>query len=143
MPIIECVPNISEGRRPDVVHGIVAAIAAVPHVTVLDSSSDASHNRSVLTLAGDASSLKAAVMAMVEATLNAVDLRQHQGEHPRLGAVDVIPFIPIEGVTMADCVALARDVGAALATRFALPVFLYEEAASNGRAAQSRRHPAR
>jgi len=130
MSIIECVPNISEGRQADVVQGIVAAIAAVPHVTVLDSSSDASHNRSVLTLVGDASSLSAAVMTMVEATLQAVDLRRHQGEHPRLGAVDVIPFIPIEGVTMADCVALARDVGAALAARFDLPVFLYEEAAT-------------
>ncbi len=130
MPIIECVPNISEGRRPDIVDIVVKAIATVPGVTVLDSSSDASHNRSVLTLAGDASSLRAGVLALVEATLEAVDLRRHRGEHPRLGAVDVVPFIPIEGVTMADCVALARDVGAALAAQFALPVFLYEEAAT-------------
>jgi glutamate formiminotransferase / 5-formyltetrahydrofolate cyclo-ligase len=130
LPIIECVPNISEGRRPDIVDIVVKAIATVPGVTVLDSSSDASHNRSVLTLAGDASSLRAGVLALVEATLEAVDLRRHRGEHPRLGAVDVVPFIPIEGVTMADCVALARDVGAALAAQFALPVFLYEEAAT-------------
>lgn len=130
MPIIECVPNISEGRRPDVVGAIVTAIAAVPGVTVLDSSSDASHNRSVLTLAGDAAALRTGVVALVEATLQKVDLRTHRGEHPRLGAVDVVPFIPIEGVTMADCVTLAREVGAAIATRFDLPVFLYEEAAT-------------
>ncbi len=130
MPIIECVPNISEGRRPDVVSGIVAAIAAVPGIIVLDSSSDSSHNRSVVTLAGDAAALQAGVMALVEATIAAVDLRGHRGEHPRLGAVDVIPFIPIEGVSMADCVKLARDVGAAIATQFSLPVFLYEEAAT-------------
>src|SRR5689334_7331907 len=131
MAIIECVPNISEGRRTDVVGGIIAAVAAVAGVTVLDSSSDASHNRSVLTLAGDAAALHAGVLALVEATLNAVDLRSHRGEHPRLGAVDVIPFVPIEGVTMADCVALARHVGAALAERFRVPVYLYEEASDN------------
>jgi len=131
MPIIECVPNISEGRRPDTVDIVVKAIAAVPGVTVLDSSSDASHNRSVLTLAGDAASLRAGVLALVDATLKAVDLRSHRGEHPRLGAVDVVPFIPIEGVTMADCVALARETGQAVAARFGVPVYLYEEAASD------------
>ena len=132
MPIIECVPNISEGRRPDVVSAIASAVAASsPTVRVLDVSSDPDHNRSVLTLAGDAAGLSAAVLTLFERTLAAVDLRSHQGGHPRLGAVDVVPFIPIEDVTMADCVALAREVGAAVASRFKVPVYLYEEAAAS------------
>ena len=130
MAIIECVPNVSEGRRPDVVRGIVDAVAATPGVHVLDWSSDASHNRSVITLAGDAAPLKTALLTLFDRSLEAIDLRGHQGEHPRLGAVDVVPFVPIEGVTMADCVQLAREAGAAVAARFGVPVFLYEEAAS-------------
>jgi len=130
MAIIECVPNISEGRRPEVVNGIVTAIAATRGVAVLDVSSDASHNRSVLTLAGDAAPLAAAVLTLFETALPAIDLRAHRGEHPRLGAVDVVPFIPIEGATMEACVELARTVGRQVAERFALPVFLYEEAAA-------------
>jgi glutamate formiminotransferase / 5-formyltetrahydrofolate cyclo-ligase len=131
MAIIECVPNISEGRRLDVVRDIVAAVRTVPGTTVLDVSSDASHNRSVLTLAGSAQALEGAVLALFAATLPRVDLRQHQGEHPRLGAIDVVPFVPIEGVTMADCVDLAKRSAAAVAERFAVPVFLYEEAATS------------
>ena len=131
MPIIECIPNVSEGRRGDVVEGIAAAIRDVPGVRLLDYSSDASHNRSVLTLAGDAGPLKAAVLAMYERALATIDLRAHKGEHPRLGAVDVVPFVPIEGVTMAECVALAKDVASAVATRFSIPVYLYEEASDN------------
>ena len=130
MAIIECVPNISDGRRPEVVEALAAAAAGPPGVRLLDRSSDPSHNRSVLTLAGDAGSLKAAVLALFEAALPRIDLRSHTGEHPRLGAVDVVPFIPIEGVTMAECVALARDTAVAVAERFQVPVFLYEEAAT-------------
>ena len=131
MAIIECVPNISEGRRADVVTAIVDAVRRVPGVRVLDYSSDASHNRSVLTLAGEAAPLKAAVLALFEASTQAIDLRSHSGEHPRLGAVDVVPFVPIEGITMDDCVALAKDTAAAVAQRFQVPVYLYEEAASS------------
>jgi glutamate formiminotransferase len=130
MAIIECVPNISEGRRPDVVDEIVTAVAATPGVAVLDASSDASHNRSVLTLAGGAAPLAAAVLTLFEKALPAIDLRAHRGEHPRLGAVDVVPFIPIEDATMESCVELARSVGRQVAERFGLPVFLYEEAAA-------------
>ena len=130
MPIIECVPNVSEGRRPDVVAALVDAVRRTG-VRVLDHSSDASHNRSVLTLAGDAPSLKAGVLALFAAAVDAIDLRKHQGEHPRIGAVDVVPFIPIDGVTMSDCIALATDVGRAVAGQFAVPVFLYEEASDN------------
>jgi glutamate formiminotransferase len=129
--LIECIPNVSEGRRPDVVATFVDAIRAVPGVKLLDHSSDASHNRSVLTLVGDAAGVEQAVLALVERAVAAIDLRAHTGEHPRLGAVDVVPFVPIEGVTMADCVALAKRVGAEIARRFNVPVFLYEEASAN------------
>jgi glutamate formiminotransferase / 5-formyltetrahydrofolate cyclo-ligase len=130
MAIIECVPNVSEGRRAEVVRAIVDAVGATPGVHLLDWSSDASHNRSVITLAGDADALKAAVLTLFQRSLEVIDLRQHQGEHPRMGAVDVVPFVPIEGVTMAQCVQLARDTGEAVAARFGVPVYLYEEAAS-------------
>jgi glutamate formiminotransferase len=129
--LIECIPNVSEGRRPDVVAGFADAIRAVPGVGLLDFSSDASHNRSVLTFVGDANGVEQAVLALYERAVAAVDLRTHKGEHPRLGAVDVVPFVPIEGVTMAECVALAKKVGAAVAERFKVPVYLYEEASAN------------
>ncbi len=131
MPIIESIPNVSEGRRPDVIERLAKAIQATPGVRLLDHSADASHNRSVFTLAGDAPSVKAATLALFAAALDAIDLRQHSGEHPRLGAVDVVPFVPIEDVTMAECVALARDVGATVAERFRVPIYLYEEASAN------------
>ena len=131
MAIIECIPNVSEGRRADVVDAIAAALRAVPGVRLLDHSSDASHNRSVFTIAGDARPIKAAVLAMYERAVPAIDLRTHTGEHPRLGAIDVVPFVPIEGVTMAACVELAKDVGAEVASRFGVPVYLYEEASAD------------
>jgi len=127
--IIECVPNLSEGRRPEVVAEAVAALKRVPGLRVLDVQADKDHNRSVLTLVGDETALRAALPELFAVAMARIDLRTHQGEHPRLGAVDVVPFIPIEGATMADCVALAQDVGRTVAERFELPVFLYEEAA--------------
>lgn len=130
MAIIESIPNISEGRRTEVITHIADRLRAVPGVRVLDVQSDATHNRSVLTLAGAAAPLRDAVLRLYEDTVAAVDLRHHSGEHPRLGAVDVCPFVPIEGVTMAECVALAKEVGAAVAARFGVPVYLYEEAAA-------------
>ena len=129
--LIQCVPNISEGRRRDVVDAVVAAIRRVEGVRLLDHSSDPSHNRTVITMVGDAAPLKAAVLALFETALPAIDLRAHGGEHPRLGAVDVVPFIPIEGASMADCVALARDTAIEVAQRFDVPVYLYEEAAAS------------
>src|SRR3954467_1428407 len=132
--LIECIPNVSEGRRQEVVTAFAAAIRAVPSVRLLDFSSDPSHNRSVFTLVGDESGVEAAVLALFERAVATIDLRTHEGEHPRLGAVDVVPFVPIEGVTMAQCVALANEVAPAVASRFAVPVYLYEEAAT---------HPAR
>jgi glutamate formiminotransferase len=131
MPIIESIPNVSEGRRADVIERMASAIRQVAGVRLLDYSSDPSHNRSVFTLVGDGQSLKAATLALFEQAVSAIDLRKHQGEHPRLGAVDVVPFVPIEGVTMDECVALAKQVGADVAARFNVPVYLYEEASAN------------
>ncbi len=131
MAIIESIPNVSEGRQPDVIERLADAIRATPGVRLLDYSSDPSHNRSVYTLVGDADGVKRATLALFEQAVAAIDLRTHRGEHPRLGAVDVVPFVPIEGITMAECVGLAREVGAVVAERFGVPVFLYEEASAN------------
>ena len=129
MALVECVPNFSEGRRPEVIEAIVGAASASGPVRVLDRSSDADHNRTVLTLAGSPDAVRAAVEALVAAAVERIDLRSHKGHHPRMGAVDVVPFVPIRGITMAECVALARTVGASIARRHDLPVYLYEEAA--------------
>jgi glutamate formiminotransferase len=129
--LIECIPNVSEGRRPEIVAAMAAAIRAVPGVRLLDHSSDPSHNRSVFTLVGDADGVERAVLALFERAVADIDLRGHRGEHPRLGAVDVIPFVPIEGVTMDACVAPAKDVGREVAERFGVPVYLYEDASTN------------
>ena len=130
MAIIESVPNISEGRNAELIQSIADALHAVPGLRVLDVQSDAAHNRSVVTLAGGREPIKQGVLKLYDEATKAIDLQTHRGEHPRLGAVDVCPFIPIEGTNMADCVALAKEVGAEVAARFNLPVFLYEEAAS-------------
>ncbi len=129
--IIECVPNISEGRDRASIDAISAAVRAVAGVRLLDVSSDASHNRSVLTFVGDASAVRRAVTALFEAAIPRIDLRRHQGEHPRMGAVDVVPFIPIRGASMDDCVALSRESGAEIGERFGVPVYLYEESAAS------------
>ena len=98
---------------------------------VLDVKPDEAHNRTVYTFAGEPAQVRAGILALFDRALDAIDLRQHSGEHPRLGAVDVVPFVPIEGVTMADCVALAKQVAADVAREYQVPVFLYEEAASS------------
>src|SRR3954471_22677812 len=130
MRAIECVPNVSEGRRPEVIDPIVTALRKIEAVRVLDVSSDASHNRTVISMVGSHASLRDAVLVLFELAIAAIDLRAHTGAHPRLGAVDVVPFIPIRGITMSECVGLARDTAAAVASRFGIPVFLYEEAAT-------------
>jgi glutamate formiminotransferase len=131
VPVIECVPNVSEGRRPDLVTAIAEAIRRTGGVRLLDYSADASHNRSVFTFAGDETGVERAVLALYEKAVADIDLRTHRGEHPRIGAVDVVPFVPIEGVTIEQCVSLAKRVGAAIAGRFNIPVYLYEEASTN------------
>ena len=129
MSIVECIPNISEGRRQDVLDACAGAITAAG-ARLLDVTADPAHNRTVYTFAGEPALVRAAVLALFDVALPAINLREHAGEHPRMGAVDVVPFVPIDGVTMTECVAMAREVGAEVATRHALPVYLYEEAAS-------------
>jgi len=129
--IIECVPNFSEGRTPEKVREIAAAVAAVPGVRLLDYSWDADHNRSVVTFLGAPESAQAAALAAGDAALKLIDLRNHAGVHPRIGAVDVVPFIPLAGAVMADAVATAHRFGRVFAERRGLPVFFYGEAAVN------------
>lgn len=129
VPPLECVPNVSEGRRPEVVARLAAAASSFPGVRLLDVSSDPDHNRSVLTLAGDAAGLHAGLLALYEAALAEIDLTRHQGVHPRVGAVDVVPFVPLGGTPMAAAVAAAEGLAAEVARRFELPVYLYEQAA--------------
>lgn len=129
MQLIECVPNFSEGRRPDVVGEIAGAIISVPGIRILDQSSDASHNRSVITFVGAPAEVKKAAFAAVKKASELIDMEQHRGEHPRIGAADVIPLVPISGVTMEECVALARELGREIGGKLGIPVYLYEEAA--------------
>jgi glutamate formiminotransferase len=129
--LIECVPNVSEGRRPEVIARMADTIRRAPGVQLLDVSSDPSHNRTVLTLVGDAGGIERAVLGLFERAVADIDLRAHRGEHPRIGAVDVVPLVPLEDVTMAECVTLARTLAAAVADRFRVPVYLYEEASSH------------
>ena len=128
--LVECVPNVSEGRRPDVVRGLADVVSAVPGIRLLDLTSDADHNRSVITFAGDAEAVESAALALVAAAYGAIDMRTHIGEHPRLGAVDVVPFVPLSGSTMEDCVAIAKRVGGAVAKAHDVPVYYYAKAAT-------------
>jgi len=128
--MIESVPNVSEGQRPAVVETLAAAVRGVKGVRLLDYSADPAHNRSVFTMAGDRHEIKNAILDLAWHAVHMIDLRGHRGEHPRLGALDVVPFIPLADVTMKDCVELAREVGQAIAERLNVPVFLYEEAQS-------------
>jgi glutamate formiminotransferase/formiminotetrahydrofolate cyclodeaminase len=128
--LIECVPNFSEGRDTSKVDALVDAMQGVPGVLVLDRESDADHNRSVITLAGEPEAVAEAALRGVGAAAEMIDLTRHTGAHPRIGATDVLPFIPIEGCTIEDCVALARRVGREIWERYRIPVYFYEAAAT-------------
>ncbi|MEA2766869.1 MAG: glutamate formiminotransferase / formiminotetrahydrofolate cyclodeaminase [Gemmatimonadaceae bacterium] len=130
MKLVECVPNFSEGRRPEVIAAIRDAIAAVDGVSVLDVSSDTSHNRTVITFVAPVESAVDAAFAGIRVASERIDLCKHTGEHPRIGATDVVPFIPLEGSTMEDCIALARELGARVGSELRIPVYLYERAAT-------------
>lgn len=129
MKYLECVPNISEGRDPATVAACIAAVEAAG-ARVIDQTSDPVHNRSVLTLVGSYESLRDAAPALAAVTVERIDLRTHRGVHPRIGALDVLPFIPLRGATMEDAVALARETAAAIWERLRVPSFLYGEAAA-------------
>jgi len=129
--IIECVPNVSEGRDRAAIDAMASAVRSTPGVRLLDVSSDGSHNRSVLTFVGDAAAVREGVRSLFREAIARIDLRTHRGEHPRMGAVDVVPFIPVRGSSVEECVALSREVGAAIAEEFGIPVFLYEDSASS------------
>ena len=130
MKLIECVPNFSEGRRQEVINSIADAIRSTPGVNLLDVESNPDHNRSVISFVGEPGPVKQAALAGSAKAVELIDLTKHKGEHPRMGAVDVVPFVPLSGATMDDCVTLAKDFGREFAERFHVPVFLYEEAAS-------------
>lgn len=131
--LIQCVPNFSEGRRPAVVAAIVDAVRGTPNVRLADWSADPDHNRMVVTFVGPPAPVRAAALAAAAVAVAQIDLSRHEGVHPRLGALDVLPFVPLRDLTLADCAALAREVGQEMAARHGLPVFLYESAAPAGR----------
>src|SRR6266446_548938 len=128
--LIECVPNFSEGRDTSKVDALVDAMRGVPGVLVLDRTSDADHNRSVVTLAGEPEAVAEAVIRGVGKAAELIDLTRQIGAHPRIGATDVLPFIPLEGISMQECVALARRVGQEIWERYRIPIYFYEAAAT-------------
>ncbi len=127
--LVECVPNFSEGRRPEVIDEIVGAMLATG-VKLLDREMDANHNRAVITIAGEPGAVEEAAFRGVQAAARLIDLDKHKGEHPRMGATDVVPFVPIAEVTMDECVAMARRLGERIARELDIPVYLYERAAT-------------
>jgi len=127
--IVECVPNFSEGRRKPVVDALAAALTSVPGVALLDAEMDAAHHRSVISVAGDPQAVAAGVLAAVGKAVELIDLRTHQGEHPRMGAADVIPFVPISGLTLEECVQLSVETAEKISERYRIPTYLYEQSA--------------
>ncbi len=129
-PLVECIPNFSEARRPEVIEAILQAIQFVPEVRVLDRHSDRDHNRTVITFIGPPESVEEAAFQAIAKAAELIDLNQHTGEHPRIGATDVVPFVPISDVSMADCIAIAQRLGKRVGDDLGIPVYLYEEAAA-------------
>ena len=130
-PIVECIPNFSEARRPAVIDSIRQAITSVPGVSVLDQHSDLDHNRTVITFAGAPQGVEEAAFRAIATAARLINLDEHSGAHPRIGATDVVPFVPISGVSMQECVEIARRLGRRVGGELDIPVYLYEEAASS------------
>jgi len=128
--LVECVPNFSEGRNPDIIQKILTPFFKTPGVKLLDYSSDKDHNRTVVTIMGEPLGVKKAILEAAGIAVENIDLRNHQGAHPRMGAIDVVPFIPLRDYSMQDAVILARETAQAMAEQYDLPVFLYEKAAT-------------
>src|SRR5512134_258786 len=127
--LIECIPNFSEARRPEVIDQIVAAIISVEGARLLDRSSDLDHNRTVLTFAGTPAGVEEAAFRAIQTAAELIDLDAHTGEHPRIGATDVVPFVPLSDATMEDCIAIAKRLGERVGSEPNIPVYLYEAAA--------------
>ena len=127
-PIIECVANCSEGRNIETIHALVHVIETVKEVSLLDQHHDVDHHRCVLTFVGDPHGMALAALKLVQTSTRLIDVRQHTGQHPRIGATDILPFIPLEGATMSQCVELAKSVGSRIGNELGIPTFLYEEA---------------
>jgi len=128
--IVECVPNFSEGRRPEVIGEIIREIEAVQGTTLLDSEMDKDHNRAVVTFVGEPEIVEEAAFRAIKKASELINMEEHQGEHPRMGATDVCPFIPVSGVTMKTCVTMAKRLGERVGNELEIPVYLYEEAAT-------------
>ena len=128
--LVECIPNFSEARRPEVMDQIVAAIQSVSEVKLLDRSSDLDHNRTVLTFVGTPEAVEEAAFRSIAKAAELINLDEHTGEHPRIGATDVVPFVPISGLTMQECIQIARRLGKRVGEELNIPVYLYEEAAT-------------
>lgn len=128
--LVECIPNFSEARRPEVIDAIIQAITSVPTAILLDRHSDSDHNRTVLTFVAPPEDVGEAAFRAIAKAAELIDLNQHRGEHPRIGATDVVPFVPISGVSMSDCVEIARQLGQRVGEELNIPVYLYEEAAT-------------
>ncbi|HZU86764.1 MAG TPA: glutamate formimidoyltransferase, partial [Anaerolineaceae bacterium] len=129
-PLVECIPNFSEARRPEVVEQIVQAITSVQGVTLLDRHSDMDHNRTVLTYVGPPAAVEEAAFQAIRTAASLIDMEKHSGEHPRIGATDVVPFVPISEISMAECVEMARRLGKRVGEDLSIPVYLYEDAAT-------------
>lgn len=129
--LVECVPNISEGRDQVVIAKLVAGVQTIPHVALLDVHVDPDHHRSVFTMVGEPGAMATVLFGLVRDAQQLIDIRQHQGEHPRIGVVDVVPWVPFQGVTMEDCVSYANEFGARIGQELEIPVFLYEQAGNS------------
>lgn len=130
MKIVECVPNFSEGKRQEVIDAIVNKIESVEDIKVLDKEMDADHNRAVITFIGTPNAVKKSAFLAIKKAMELINMEKHKGEHPRIGATDVVPFVPISGVTMKDCVKIANELGKEIGEKLKIPVYLYEEAAT-------------
>ena len=128
--LVECIPNFSEGRNKDVIDLLVKESKSVPGVTLLDYSSDESHNRSVFTLVGDVEGIKEVAFKLCKVASEKIDMTKHEGEHPRMGSTDVIPFVPLKDITMEECVEISKDVAQRINEELYIPIFLYEESAT-------------
>ena len=128
--IIECVPNVSEGRDQEKISELIKEVVSTEGVKLLDYSSDKDHNRTVITFVGDKEGVKEAAFKLIKKASEIIDMRYHKGEHPRIGAVDVVPFVPVKNVTMEECVQIARELGERVGKELNIPVYLYEEAAT-------------